>query len=42
MNRRTTIRPAPADAAIQCQIALQQEAGGNALIGRQLSPLMGR
>ena len=27
-------------AAIQCQVALQREAGGNALIGRQLYPLM--
>jgi SAM-dependent methyltransferase len=30
----------PAQAAIQCQIELQREAGGNALIGRQLYPLM--
>jgi SAM-dependent methyltransferase len=29
-----------AHAAIQCQITLQQQAGGNALIGRQLYPLM--
>jgi hypothetical protein len=29
-----------AHAAIQCQIELQEEAGGNALIGRQLYPLM--
>jgi SAM-dependent methyltransferase len=29
-----------AHAAIQCQIRLQREAGGNALIGRQLYPLM--
>jgi len=29
-----------AQAAIQCQITLQREAGGNALIGRQLYPLM--
>jgi SAM-dependent methyltransferase len=29
-----------AHAAIQCQIELQREAGGNALIGRQLYPLM--
>ena len=29
-----------ARAAIQCQISLQQQAGGNALIGRQLYPLM--
>ncbi|SOE94224.1 Methyltransferase domain-containing protein [Burkholderia sp. D7] len=29
-----------ARAAIQCQITLQQQAGGNALIGRQLYPLM--
>jgi len=29
-----------AHAAIQCQVALQRAAGGNALIGRQLSPLM--
>ncbi len=29
-----------AHAAIQCQVALQREAGGNALIGRQLYPLM--
>ncbi len=31
---------AAARAAIQCQITLQQTAGGNALIGRQLYPLM--
>jgi SAM-dependent methyltransferase len=30
----------PAHAAIQCQVELQAEAGGNALIGRQLYPLM--
>ncbi|SAL30455.1 methyltransferase type 11 [Caballeronia udeis] len=29
-----------ARAAIQCQITLQEQAGGNALIGRQLYPLM--
>jgi SAM-dependent methyltransferase len=29
-----------AHAAIECQIRLQREAGGNALIGRQLYPLM--
>jgi SAM-dependent methyltransferase len=29
-----------AHAAIRCQVALQQEAGGNALIGRQVYPLM--
>jgi SAM-dependent methyltransferase len=29
-----------AHAAIQCQVTLQREAGGNALIGRQLYPLM--
>ena len=29
-----------AQAAIQCQVTLQREAGGNALIGRQLYPLM--
>jgi SAM-dependent methyltransferase len=29
-----------AHAAIQCQVTLQQKAGGNALIGRQLYPLM--
>jgi SAM-dependent methyltransferase len=29
-----------AHAAIQCQVELQAEAGGNALIGRQLYPLM--
>ncbi len=29
-----------AQAAIQCQITLQREAGGNALIGRQLYPLL--
>ncbi len=29
-----------AHAAIQCQITMQREAGGNALIGRQLYPLM--
>jgi SAM-dependent methyltransferase len=31
---------AAARAAIQCQVALQRAAGGNALIGRQLYPLM--
>lgn len=31
---------AAARAAIQCQITLQREAGGDALIGRQLYPLM--
>lgn len=31
---------AAARAAIECQIELQREAGGNALIGRQLYPLM--
>jgi SAM-dependent methyltransferase len=31
---------AAARAAIQCQVRLQREAGGNALIGRQLYPLM--
>jgi SAM-dependent methyltransferase len=31
---------AAAHAAIQCQIKLQRNAGGNALIGRQLYPLM--
>jgi trans-aconitate methyltransferase len=31
---------AAAHAAIQCQVALQGAAGGNALIGRQLYPLM--
>jgi SAM-dependent methyltransferase len=29
-----------ADAAIQCQVTLQREAGGNALVGRQLYPLI--
>ena len=29
-----------AHAAIQCQVSLQQRAGGNALIGRQLHPLL--
>ncbi|MGH6633759.1 MAG: hypothetical protein ACREB0_10380, partial [Sphingopyxis sp.] len=29
-----------ADAAIQCQVELQRRAGGNALIGRQVYPLM--
>ena len=29
-----------AHAAIQCQVRLQREAGGNALIGRQLYPLL--
>jgi hypothetical protein len=29
-----------AQAAIQCQVTLQRAAGGNALIGRQLYPLM--
>jgi SAM-dependent methyltransferase len=33
-------RSAAADAAIQCQVELQRSAGGNALIGRQLYPLM--
>lgn len=31
---------AAADAAIRCQVELQRGAGGNALIGRQLYPLM--
>jgi trans-aconitate methyltransferase len=31
---------AAAQAAIQCQVALQHAAGGNALIGRELYPLM--
>lgn len=31
-----------ADAAIACQVTLQQRAGGNALIGRQLYPLLTR
>src|SRR3984893_12829954 len=31
---------AAADAAIQCLVELQREAGGNALIGRQLYPLL--
>jgi SAM-dependent methyltransferase len=31
---------AAAHAAIQCQVTLQREAGGNALIGRQVYPLM--
>jgi SAM-dependent methyltransferase len=31
---------AAAHAAIQCQVELQREAGGNSLIGRQLYPLM--
>lgn len=31
---------AAAHRAIQCQVALQRQAGGNALIGRQLYPLM--
>lgn len=31
---------AAAHAAIQCQVKLQKETGGNALIGRQLYPLM--
>jgi ubiquinone/menaquinone biosynthesis C-methylase UbiE len=31
-----------AHAAIQCQIELQKRAGGNALIGRQLNPLLHR
>src|SRR5439155_14899232 len=29
-----------AQAAIQCQVQLQHDAGGNALIGRQLYPLL--
>jgi hypothetical protein len=29
-----------AHAAIQCQVRMQREAGGNALIGRQIYPLM--
>ena len=31
---------AAASAAIQCQVQLQRQAGGNALIGRQIHPLM--
>lgn len=31
---------ADAQAAVQCQVALQRQAGGNALIGRQLHPLL--
>ena len=31
---------AAAQAAIQCQVTLQRQAGGNALIGRELYPLM--
>jgi SAM-dependent methyltransferase len=31
-----------AQAAIDCQVALQTEAGGNALLGRQLQPLLTR
>jgi SAM-dependent methyltransferase len=31
---------AAARAAVQCQVTLQQRAGGNALIGRQLHPLL--
>jgi hypothetical protein len=31
---------AAAQAAIRCQVALQRQAGGNALIGRQLYPLL--
>ena len=31
---------AAAQEAIQCQVALQRQAGGNALIGRQIYPLM--
>src|SRR4029077_294002 len=31
---------AAAHAAIQCQVTLQQKAGGNALIGRQIYPLL--
>jgi len=31
---------AAAQAAVQCQVALQQRAGGNALVGRQLYPLL--
>ena len=33
---------AAADAAIQCQVALQRSAGGNALVGRQVYPLLTR
>jgi len=33
---------AAARAAIQCQVTLQEQAGGNSLIGRQLHPLMDR
>ena len=33
-------RSLAAQAAIQCQVILQEKAGGNALIGRQLHPLM--
>ncbi len=38
----TCMHPDSADAhaAIQCQVALQRAAGGNALIGRQLYPLL--
>ena len=34
--------PAAADAAIQCQVSLQRAAGGNALVGRQVYPLLVR
>ena len=33
-------RSEAASAAVQCQVALQQAAGGDALIGRQVYPLM--
>ncbi len=33
---------AAADAAIQCQVSLQRAAGGNALVGRQVYPLLVR
>lgn len=33
-------KSAAADAAIRCLVALQREAGGNALIGRELFPLL--
>lgn len=35
-------RSEPADAAIRCQVELQKRAGGNAMIGRELYPLLNR
>jgi hypothetical protein len=40
MDRPSHPESSAAEAAIQCQIRLQRDAGGNAPIGRQLYPLM--